>query len=496
MAVIADVLRRFSTAASGAASYGATVSGSAALASGLYPAQLAQSIATAQTAGAYANRAADREARLLRYKVAWQAYRGEWPDSLKPNPDGSNDNVVLNLARPIVNVGVSWLFGHEIGFELDAQTDTPAEQALDSFWAANRKMLTLQKLATNGAVCGHVFVKLVPAAPTNDPTASGEPRLVVLDPAMVDVEWAPDDIERVERYLITWRGFRGGVPRDFRQVIARDGPAAWVILEQESAPESTAWRDVAPPQRWPYPLAPIIDCQNLPIPNEFYGEADLTPDLLSPLMANNAIMSNVRRILRFHAHPKTIASGVQAAQLQLNVDGVLCLPTPDGRVFNVELQSDLASSLAAELRMRDYATVVSETPAIALGLIDEVGVPSGVSLAVRYQTLIQKTERKRRTYGYLIDAIHRLRALLLGLDPDVLPAIHWPELLPGDAKEEAEVLTLDISNQIVSRQTASEQRGYSWEIELPRLQAEQAAAAARQQALTEAAATAFDRGAL
>ena len=52
--------------------------------------------------------------RKRQMKDAWKAYRGEFDDPLKPDSDGLNDNVISNRCAPIVDKGVSFLFGQPI----------------------------------------------------------------------------------------------------------------------------------------------------------------------------------------------------------------------------------------------------------------------------------------------------------------------------------------------------------------------------------------------
>ena len=107
----------------------------------------------------------DERERLDRYKRAWEAYRGELPDTLKVKRGQPNDNVQASKCRVIVDSSVAYLFGQNIEFEVSAEEDTPEEEWLDAVWDANRKMTLLSNLAVNGAVCGHTFLKIVPNHP-------------------------------------------------------------------------------------------------------------------------------------------------------------------------------------------------------------------------------------------------------------------------------------------------------------------------------------------
>jgi len=377
--------------------------------------------------------AAEEIARANRIAHRWRIYHGQHPKPLRVRPGQTDDNVIVNFARVIVDKGVSFLFGQDVRFELDETTETEAERWLEACWTANRKMTTLQKLALNGAIAGHAFIKIVPQQPY--------PRLIVLDPATVSVTWEPDDIEQVVAYRIQYPAIdpQTGKPIAVRQLIARDG-TQWRISDQRST-ENGAWQTVSE-TTWPYPWPPIVDCQNLPCPNEYWGISDLEDDLLALNSAINFVLSNLARIIRYHAHPKTWGRGFSASQLNIAVDETIVLPSPDAELRNLEMQSDLASSIQLYQHLREALHEVSRIPEVATGKLEGIGSLSGAALAILYQPLIEKTETKRRTYGDLLVELNRRLLALAGFGEDNRTVIHWPELIPGDPESEAKTLLL------------------------------------------------------
>lgn len=416
----------------------------------------------------------DEMARLRRMQMAWEAYRAKGPKPLKVRPGQPDDNVTPNKAKVIVNATVGFLFGEEITFEIEGDEgdeESPAEVFLDRVWAANRKMTTLQKLAMNGAICGHAFVKLV-AQP-------GQlPRLIVLDPATVSVEWDDEDIERVTRYRIQYPAIdpvsRQPVIR--RQVIEPRGNV-WQIVDLSASPDGVHFREQGTPVVWPYPFAPIVDCQNLPLPNEFWGESDIEDDVLELQTGRNRGLSNVGRILRFHAHPKTWGRGFQAGQLKVAVDETIVLPGENAQLANLEMKSDLASSLEYDRRLDEALHEISRTPAIATGKVEDIGQLSGLALQVLYAPLIQKTKVKRLTYGDLLAEVNR-RLLIIGGHEAARPVrTQWFELLPTDPKAERDVALAD-AQLGASKATLLDRLGYDPEREATQRQGEQEEAAA------------------
>jgi len=352
--------------------------------------------------------AAEEIARANRIAQRWKAYHGEHERQLKVRPGQTDDNVIVNYCRVIVDKGVSFLFGQEPRFELDETTTTPAEEWLEACWSANRKATFLQRLALSGAIGGQAFVKIVP------PPAPGSfPRLVILDPATVTPTWETDDIETVTRYRIQYPAVdpSTGKPIAIRQFIEQDG-AVWRITDQVSRADSTQWETTAE-ATWPHPWPPIVDCQNLTCPHEYWGISDLEDDVLQLNAAINFVLSNIARILRYHAHPKTWGKGFAAKQLDVAVDETIVLPSPDAELHNLEMVSDLSSSISLYERMREALHEVARVPEVATGKLDRAGALSGVALRILYQPLLEKTESKRRTYGELLVEVNR-RLLELG----------------------------------------------------------------------------------
>ena len=77
------------------------------------------------------------ESRILNIRRAWDAYCGNFQNSLKIDRQSkADDNIKENRCRSIVDKGVSFLFGQDISFDVDMETsygDRP-QQYLDEFW--------------------------------------------------------------------------------------------------------------------------------------------------------------------------------------------------------------------------------------------------------------------------------------------------------------------------------------------------------------------------
>jgi len=407
--------------------------------------------------------------RLDRYAKFWDYYNGKHKKPLKVKPGEADDNVIVNLSKLIVDKGVSFLFGKDVQFELEEGATTPAEQWLADCWRRNRKMSFLQEVALNGAVCGHFFIKIIP-----DGLGRGVPRLINLDPAYVRPVWDADDYRKVLWYKIEYTAYNpnGPSPIHKKQMISRmedlNGVTRAWRLEWYEAVRGRKY-ELVRADIWPHPWPPIVDGQNLPAPNEFFGKSDLEDADLND--AINFAASNILRILRFHAHPKTVGRGLRASDIDIAPNEMICLPSPDSDVFNLEMQSDLSSSRQFWLDLMDIYREVTRTPHINPGRVN-VGALSGFALRILYGPLLEKTETKRRLYGDALIELNRRLLDLGGFGPDHWVRIHWPDPIPFDPKQETEALKADRELGIVSRETLASRRGYDWAVESERLEAE------------------------
>lgn len=407
---------------------------------------------------------AEEMERLAQIQRGWDAYHGVNQETLKPA--NSADNVVINLASLIVDTSAFYLFGEDLKFDLDEQNDnrSPDEKWLDECWEYNRKGQFLQKLAINGGVAGHVFVKMMP------PKVGQEfPRLINLSPEYVRVVTDPDDIDEAIRYIIQYSAIDPATGKELikRQLIERDG-LRWRVLDQVA--KGGSGFDTVSDNLWPYDFCPIVDCQNLPVPNEFYGKSDIEEYIIKLGKAVNFTMSNLQRIIKFHGHPKTWGSGFNAADIKIAVDQTIVLPNPNSKLQNLEMLSDLSSSLEYYARLREAIHEISQTPEVATGKLENTGQLSGVALQILYGPLIAKTQVKRQLYGPMLQEIMRNLLIMRGREPQT-PTIYWPEIVPKDALQERQTTILD-KDLGVSTDTLLMKLGYDPEKEKEKREAD------------------------
>ena len=381
----------------------------------------------------------------------------------------ADDAIIVNFIGLQVDRSVANLFGKEPQFNLPGESDAPAQQYIDEVWRANRKQNLLKQLAVYGAEAGTCYMKILPdGAVTRDGKLI--PRLIALDPATVTMDALAEDIETVIRYTIAY----AIGDRAVKQVTEHDADTGyWNITDYESI-KGGKWT-ITNEQVWQWDFAPIVHWQNLPEPGSVYGRPDITADLIDLQDKINFVSSNTAKIIKYHAYPRTWARGFSnTTKLQWGVDEMVTASDPNAMIQNLEMQSDLSSSLSFIKYLRQAMFDIARSVDID-SLADKLGSLTNFGLRVLYQDALSKLEEKRGLFGEgIVEINHRLLELAGAPDTDG-GVVEWPELLPANELEVSQAVRTDLELGLVSKQTASELRGYVWEDEEARIADESAA---------------------
>ena len=439
------------------------------------------------------------QARLALMNRQVRAYWGDAPQPLLTLPGSPNDNVNSNKARYVVDKGAQAILGNVPRFDelIEGRTDptstTPAEQVLMDLWAQPKMQAFAMNLATMGGVTGDVFLKVLEPAGPGRP-----PRVNLIDTANIAAYTDAEDCEQVNEFCIIWQAFdherrRLNLRKQevIRQATFPDGSERWTLQDFILMPPGSKWQPMTAPILWGHPWSPILHCQNLPAPCSYYGRADLTPDVLDLVAARSGILSHLKRIIRIHAHPKTIASGVNDLNIEAGVDGLILLQSPDAKMYNLEMASDLSSSLATLAKIDDDLYALTAIPPITTGKVETAGELSGLALQILYGPLVAQTNVKRATYGGLIQ---ELNSRLLELSGVPVPPMTttWQEFVPVSEPERLAGAQSKIAIG-VSKATVLTELGYDAEDELTKSGKEHEQAMELETAAGAALARAMDR---
>lgn len=414
---------------------------------------------------------ANEERRLLEehFLKAEKYYEGDQPKPLGIPEDGVDDNVIVNVTKQAVDRTLSFLFPAPFRLVTDVRLDnSPQEAFLSDVLLANGGEVFWDGVAYNGALAGHNFVRVLPVDPDNERNST-LPRLVNYAPGSVIAYWKADDKEKVLWYEIKWQAMGDNYVQDVRREkivsVGVDEKAfdGWVIDTYQQI-KGTSRYTLLTTEYWPYALCPIVDWPHIPQTNKFYGSGEVSTDQMQLNNSINRVMSDMSRILRFHAFPKTIGIGINAEEIQpTSVDGLWTTENSEANIFNLEMKSDLASSMNMAQYLSD-AFLAQARVVIMRGTVKDFQRVTNTGIRAVFLDMIAKNQLIRSVYG---DAIQRIaqRLLLLGGFAPVRPDIIWPDPLPQDDTEAVNTLAIERGLRIVSRETASKQRGYDWDDE-------------------------------
>lgn len=432
--------------------------------------------------------------RKLMILAARRYFDGYHAKPLTVRPGEPDDNVILNFCRSLIDDSVSWLFGNPETGVLAMKTEEESEQAaklLTEVYEKSGGFNFFKRWGIRGSVAGHFFIKIIPQDGKETPV-----RLVVQDPMLTTLRTDTADIDRVIAYKVEWKrqesepGSRRKDSYIYRQLAVEvDSEAgAWVVGDFKCKERSKRKWMLVQAWAWPWRWAPFVDGPNLEPGWGYYGLSDME-DVGGVNDGVNFLSSNVMRILKHHAHPKTIGTGFDVEELvETSVDSFWAIPNPDARVQNLEMQSDLKSSMdfLQFLKVAFWTVGRGLDPAV---YADKIGQVTNFALRVLAVRAIYKTGDKRQTYGKALRTINARVLEIAGAQP-VQTVIQWPDSLPEDPADLLSRLNQEIVMEVTSRQTVSEELGRSWKTEQERIRQEKKERGNLGQFLMEG----FDRG--
>lgn len=415
----------------------------------------------------------ERQERLDLINTYWRYYDGKHKQPLKVQPGQTNDNIILNFSGQAIDKKVAFFAPQPPAFRVQQTTERepggdglqtiepPEQAAVDAFWETNQLSQFIIDMAMSGFISGHSFVRLYAPENTAAIGVDNPARAVLLDPRLVTVFWDEANIHKVLWYRLTW-GVEG------QEMRRQDIVPTWLLNQKdtEGASDDGTWRiieyrsksgyrwDVVGDDLWGYSFAPIVDWKNRPKPHSYYGESDLRDADVNDSI--NFIASNTARIIRFHAHPRTVLLGASADEIHsTSVDGLWEIPNEVARVENIEMQSDLGSSLNMLNLLR--AAFFTQMRVVDLGSIQaQLGKITNFGVQMLYKDQTDDNETKRSMYGAGLSEVTRRALVMMGMAEAAAPTPVWAEPLPLNRLELVGALAQERALGAVSLQTVQE----------------------------------------
>lgn len=404
--------------------------------------------------------------------------RGRQREQIKVKLGQANDNVFLNYIDQVAEQSVYFLLGGGVEFQYPDYPQGLIER-MNATWDANKQKQLLMRLAMFGAEAGTCYLRLLPKSQIVKRTGEMVTRLVALDPKYVEMFTEPQDGELVNRYEIkyVYKNVKGEEV-GHKTAFVLDGiglDTVWTIQEFETD-KSGRWIALSPPVLWaadngdPYSFAPIVHWQNLPRPDDVYGEPDITDDVICLQDRINFVASNIQKIIRYHAHPQTIFVGAAPAKIDNEPAVAWSLPDPSSNAFNLEMQSDLASSMAYLDKLTK--TLFQSTNTVDVSVVkDKIGSLTNFGVRLLYQAAMSKMDTKRELYGEALAEVNRRLMILDGVPEQQADGgeVIFHDPLPVNSVEEMTAIQQKLQLGLMSKASAAEELGIDWEAEKVRL---------------------------
>jgi SPP1 Gp6-like portal protein len=430
-------------------------------------------------------------AEYLKRKQKIEMYREYYEGDQKPPL--KSDNIILNLCGQVVNDMASFCANEppqvrieggfdrvkeanlETGKEELVEVRSPEQIKLDEFWEANNFAEWLMDVFLSGQVAGHNFVRLIVDDGLQwEEVGTGQDisvRVEMLDQVFTQAFWRPSNRKEVLWYRLSWTeavtGSKGEarrqdiVPMWLYENRAPELNDGWLIIEYAETGGKRfqeIGRDV-----WLYPFAPIVDWKNKHEPFDFYGCSDLA--YITRLNDSvNFIASNTGKIIKYHASPKTVVLGAAANQVvPTAIENILSIDEDNAKIENLEMQSDLASSMNFQQQLE--AKFFAATGVVDLATVrDKLGQITNFGVRMMFSKQLAQATMKRRLYGDGIAEISRRALAIMGVTVKK-PTVTWKDPLPLNELEATDTALKQNSGGFASKQTLTEKLGYDFGIE-------------------------------
>jgi len=449
----------------------------------------------------------ERMERRRRYETALRYYNGDHPEQLEYDEEVEpNDNTAINLVQITADRTASFLFPELPKFEVDPEsvTDTPEEIWLKQLINDNGGLTFLVKLALRGFLAGHTFVRVLP--PKRVGMRMTDPRFVLLDPLAITVFWSADDIGEVlwyeNRYMVgsslyiqdyVWRPEKGDRGEweiytyksetdkfEFVQDV-QQGPHGRGSLGRNSYIDFVAHGNfvLVPTEdgqkyaRHSSHIPPIIEFPHLPHPDDYYGHGEVTQIELQDTI--NRLWSEINRIIRKHAEPVDVVTGADIDDVEAGRD-VMTISAPEAKVQRLEMRSDLQAAVATVEKLVETYLAVARV-VLLKGEAKDLQRVTNASVRTLFIDALAKNEILRHSYGRGLEKMMTLAMQMSGKEfagraVDLGVQIKWPEALPVDHTEIANINAIMVPLGARSLRTAATALGDNWSFEQMAIEAE------------------------
>lgn len=415
-----------------------------------------------------------QDARGKDYRVLGNYYEGNQRPQLKIVQGKPDDNIIQNWTGLVIDRSISRLYQGGVKWKLPDGSEAQQEW-INTVWDLNKQELLLYQLGLHGSIYGTAFVKISNDGIEDPYTGKLYPRLIPVDPEIIRVTVSPHDMQEVEKYLVEYSAMENNTTVSYREITKHaddesgEGDAdAWIVEYWEQR-GGAAWI-MTESLDWPHSFPPILHWKNLPSLKSCYGDSEID-DSINIQDKANFVNSNTSKIVKHHAHPKTIIIGATAGDVKAvdnTPDAMFAIANESAQAFNLEMSSDLASSRAFAQDLRQSIFDISREVDLS-SLKDNLGALTNFGLRVLYTDSINKNDTKRQLYADAFKELNRRLLVIGGWEgEESRPGdVVWGEAMPINAMEEIQTDQLALDLGIVDKETVAKRYqsryGVDWE---------------------------------
>ena len=403
----------------------------------------------------------DKE-RLKDYQNFWNFYNGyQWENIVEDD----KPETTTNWCARFVNKYVAMEFNSGFLFKFDPEVEEITVPFLNGVWDDNDGSDLMAKVGQSKSVTGDGYVHIYYESPEeiNDPFGmypKGRIRLFNIPSGLVFPKYKDgynDNFDALESVTIMYpveiKGVLGGV----KEKIVR-----YVYTNETISRFEDGVEDYIIPNR--YGVIPIVPFRNLALVGSMFGQSDLK-DLVGLNTEYNLKNSDISQILDYNSAPTTVVQGAKPHNLEKGANRVWCVPEK-AKVYNLELESDLAASNNYIDRVRDSIYNVGSMPKLAIGGETAPSNLSGLALQIAFMPLTDLINQKRVQSAKSITYMNKV-ILKIGLKEGLIEVpenmdmfklfshrIWWGDLLPKDRTVELEQIQLELKAGLTTREDA------------------------------------------
>lgn len=417
----------------------------------------------------------------IRTYTRWRI--GDHPNSLKVERGQRDHNVKVNVLGQMVDNIVSMMGVPAItsrgGINVVVNNNltpneerTPLQIAIDAVTESSEFNSLAQDIHDSGLTAGHIFIRLL-MPEEGEPSVENPVRLALLNPMYVTVFWNAQQLQSTKDvvfYRLEWRRNSDTVrQQDIVKGEYVGQPDTWLLIEREIRHGGTP--KLVGTEVWPYPFAPILDAKAMRNAHHYYGKAFMSAWQLNETL--NYVMSNIGKILYYHAHPTTVGINVEFGE-NVGADQFIQVQNMggDAQIFNLTIDANgIQHSLKYMQNVREYmfAALRVVDPIVTR---DKIGHLTNFGLQTLYLDMRRNVDAYEEQVGRLYKEAIRRALVIMNVPIDAELRVLWPEPLPIDHEAAVRVAGYEKLLGFVSDQTLANSLGLDYMVEIEQMREE------------------------